>query len=333
MSYEIHQGDALSVLQTMPEASVQCCVTSPPYWGLRRYIPRDSPLEIHQIGLEPSLEEHLKRLVEILAEVRRVLRPDGVLWLNYGQMYSSDGGSGLGTSLARENRSHQQRNERVGVVPGYKPKDLILADAMLAIALQKAGWWLRAEVIWQKPTAMPESAKDRPMRDHEKVYLLSKSEHYRYDRSAVRAPVTGGAKPRGKGVHQKALRFPQNWAAGPGTHSPLNTGGGKQNASYSAAITKTVEDRQLRTVWTVASQPFKGAHWATFPVRLAERCVLLTTRPGDVVLDPFTGAGSTGLAALRNGRRFVGIELNPDYVSMARARIERERPIWERRSA
>ncbi len=331
MSYTLHTGDALSVLRSLPENSVHCCVTSPPYWGLRRYVAKGSPEEQFQIGLEPTLEGHIDRLVEVFREVRRVLSSDGTFWMNYGSMYSSDGGSGTGGGKLRVGRTFQQKNERVGVAAGYKSKDLILADALLAIALQKDGWYLRSEIIWQKPTAMPESAKDRPMRDHEKVFLFSKSERYAYDNSAVRIPVTGNAHSRGKGVNQKCIKFPANWAKGSAVaHSSRELKMIRQNDSWSAAVRKTVTDRQLRTVWSITAQPCKQAHFATFPVKLAERCILLATKKGDAVLDPCSGAGSTGIAALRNGRSYIGVELNSDYNQMARERIEHERWLWEK---
>lgn len=327
MSYTIHEGDALAWLRTMADDSVQACVTSPPYWGLRRYVAAESPAAPLMIGLEESIAQHFERLEEVFAEVWRVLRPDGVLWLNYGQMYSSDGGSGNGGGLIRQGRGHKQRNERTGVVPGYKEKDLILADAQLALALQKSGWWLRSEIIWHKPTAMPESAKDRPMRDHEKVYLLSKSAHYFYNRLGCIEPF------RSKEHKRSRQRWISGWKAGTGAHSPVAHNVERARQKGGAKTTLSADGRLLRTTWTIPSQPFKGSHFATFPPRLAERCILLSTRPGDLVLDPFAGAGTAGLAALRHGRLFVGIELNPDYVKLAIDRIERERPIWGRKTA
>lgn len=326
--YTLHHGHCVDVLAAMPADSVQCCVTSPPYWGLRNY---QAP---GQIGLEETLDAHLQALVEVFREVRRVLHPRGVLWVNYGSMYANDGGCGTGGGYARANRSYQQRNERAGVPAGYKPKDLILADALLALDLQRDGWWLRSEVIWHKPTAMPESAADRPMRDHEKLFLFAKSEYYHYDKGAVMMPVTGRAHARGKGLGQKAIRFPANWAKGEGSHRPHeHLRNGRQNVSYLGTITKTVTQRQRRTVWTVCAEPFKGAHFATFPTKLVEPCILAGSKPGDVILDPLCGAGTTGLVALRHGRRFVGIDVNEAYLAMTRDRIERERWMWDRKEA
>ena len=334
MNYTLLTGDTRAKLRELPEASVQTVVTSPPYWGLRRYVAPGTDEHDLQIGLEPTMDAHIAALVEVFREVRRVLRPDGTAWVNYGNMYTGDGGSGRPSTnpQRRKGKGYREGNLQVGVADGYKNKDLILAPEILAMALQRDGWYLRSEIIWQKPTAMPESAVDRPMRDHEKIYLLSKSERYFYDKKACMMPVTGKAHPRGKGYGQKAIRFPANWAHGEGSHlsvDHLQPARNRQNVSYLGTITKTVKERQLRTVWSIVSTPFKGAHFATFPVKLPERCILLSSRKDDLVLDPFSGAGTTGVAALRNGRRYIGIELNPEYTRMAQERIEKERPVWE----
>lgn len=321
MSYALHTGHALDVLATLPESSVQCVVTSPPYWGLRNYgVPG-------QLGLEPTIEEHLDALVAVFRGVRRVLHPRGTLWLNYGAMYANDGGKGKHGNGARAGRTYQQMNHLTGVPEGYKPKDLIMADALLAMRLQADGWWLRSECIWQKPNSMPESTRDRPMRDHEKVYLLSKSEHYQYDRRAVLEPHRSDER------HRKRQRWISGWKQGAGAHTAIAH---NQERDRPKAGAKTVIDqggRLLRTTWTIATQPFKQAHFATFPEKLAERCLRLTTTPGQTVLDPFSGAGTTGVVALRLGRRYIGIDINAEYNEMARARIERERWMWDKRAS
>jgi DNA modification methylase len=265
---------------------VNTIITSPPYWGLRDY---GAP---GQIGLERTLEEHLTALADTFRDLRRILHPEGTLWLNYGSMYSSDGGAGTGGNTSRKDRTHQQRNVGHGPAPGFPSKNLILADAMLALALQKDGWILRAEIIWQKPNAMPESSRDRPGRDHEKVYLFSKSAKYFYNREAVLEPF------RSPDYNRARDRSP----------------GGDPGARVS-------EGRALRTVWSIPSQPYRGAHFATFPLALAERCILLGSKPGDLVLDPFTGSGTTAAAAIANRRRFLGFEINPDYVELAMQRV------------
>lgn len=390
MSYALHQGDTLSVLRTLPEASVHCVVTSPPYWRMRRYLPFNSPDAHLELGHEPTIGAHIDRLVQIFCEVKRVLRPDGVCWLNYGDSYASDGGRGLNRSMLRVGRSHQQCNPEGGTVPdGLKPKDLLLLPHRVAIALQEDGWWVRGDNIWAKRTPMPESVRDRPIRSHEYVFLLAKAEQYFYDWFAVREPTTGNAHTRGSnGVNPKArlLNFHRR------------DGVIRQNESFSAAVRHRVQKRNLRSVWHLSAQPFKGLHFATFPLRLAETCILsgtsahgacamcgapwrrnvLTAPRGDwhpdkvlkkagiarndktakaggshdnpfvepehigwlptcpcefgvvpcTVLDPFAGAGTAGLAALRNGRQFIGIELNPEYVQMAQQRFEAERWLW-----
>lgn len=256
----IMTGDSQSVLSQMPSELFQTCVTSPPYWSLRNY---------HidgQIGLEDTLERFIDRLVEVFEEVRRVLRDDGTLWLNIGDSYTSGGRTWRAPDKKNPVRA---MNVRPATPEGLKPKDLIGVPWRLALALQSAGWYLRADCIWNKPNCQPESVKDRPTRSHEYVFLLTKSEKYFYDPEAVRGP----------------------------------------------------NRRQLRTVWDINTQPYKDAHFATFPLDLIEPCLRLTSKPRDLVLDPFIGSGTTGLAALKLGRRFIGVELNPEYVAIAESRL------------
>lgn len=256
----IVEGDACVALPRLPARSVQCCVTSPPYWSLRDYhIPG-------QIGLEVSLDQFLDRLVAVFSQVKRVLRDDGVLWLNIGDAYTS-GDRGY----RAPDRKHPIRAMafRPPTPDGLKPKDLIGIPWRLALALQRDGWYLRADVIWHKPNCMPESVKDRPTRAHEYVFLLTKSEHYAYDHRSVR----------------------------------------EHNG------------RNRRSVWSIPTQAFKGAHFATFPPALIEPCILSASRPGDFILDPFFGSGTMGVVASELGRRYVGIELNPEYIRMATQRL------------
>lgn len=324
--FDIVCGDCLDVLRTMETDSVQCCVTSPPYYGLRDYGVDG------QIGLEASPAEYVDKLVEVFKQVRRVLRRDGVLWLNLGDSYAGSWGAqsrqgpgamqGRSIVAARQIAVAAHKRSHTGSIPpnewGLKPKDLIGMPWRVALALQAAGWWLRSDVIWHKPTALPESVKDRPTRAHEYLFLLTKSRRYYYDAVAVSEPVTGNAHSRGNGVNPKALH-----------DSAQHT---RQNANWSAAICGLVERRNKRTVWTIASQPLDEAHFAVFPPKLVEPCILAGSRPGDVVLDPFAGAGTTGLVALRHGRRFIGVELNPDYVEIARCRIIDDAPLLHVRS-
>lgn len=256
----IIQGDALTVLRRLLTGSVQCVVTSPPYWGLRDY---NDP---HQIGLEDTLVQYINRLVEIFAEARRVLRDDGVFWLNVGDAFTS--GNRGWRAPDKKNRARAM-SVRPNTPAGLKAKDLIGIPWRLALALQDDGWYLRTDIIWNKPNAMPESVKDRPNRSHEYLFMLTKSERYFYDREAVAAP----------------------------------------------------NGRNLRSVWDINTRPYPEAHFATFPPALVEPCILSSTRAGDVVLDPFFGSGTVGLVAAPLQRRYLGIELNPEYVEIAARRL------------
>ena len=265
-------GDVREQLRRLPNASVHCVVTSPPYFGLRDY-GMDG-----QIGLEPTQDTYVATMIAVFREVRRVLRDDGTLWLNLGDSYASGG---------RTYRAPDGKDSKGGRVTGtfrptdpegIKPKDLIGIPWRVAFALQADGWYLRQDIIWAKPNPMPESVTDRCTKAHEYLFLLSKSERYHFDGEAVKEKAVGGENER----------------------------------------------RNKRSVWTVTTKPYKGAHFATFPPELIEPCILAGSKPGDVVLDPFGGAGTTSLVARRNGRRSVYIELNPEYVDMALNRWETE---------
>jgi DNA modification methylase len=426
----LYTGDALTVLKTLPDESVQCCVTSPPYWGLRDYgtatweggdagCEHLPPKDIHaaavipsrlgggkatqedaersrssyrtlcgrcgarridaQLGLEPTPEAHVAKMVEVFREVKRVLRRDGTLWLNIGDSYAGSqqaGGSGKET-LAGGKRYQQEtmHNHRRGLA-GLKPKDLVGIPWMLAFALRADGWWLRSDIIWAKPNPMPESVTDRPTKSHEDIFLLSKAATYYYDQEATREPLApcsierfNSGAPMNRTITAEDLGVKELTGAmrGAGKYM-LNPAG-----------------RNLRSVWNIATQPFKGAHFATFPQKLAETCIKAGTsergccptcggpwervverdivgyspsprsngnkdrndsqdgrterssstlgwRPtcscGEtdtrpcLVLDPFSGAGTTGLVATKLGRDYIGIELNPAYNAMAKGRIE-----------
>ncbi len=255
-------GDAAEVLAALDDRCVQTVVTSPPYWSLRDY-----GIE-GQIGLEANLEQFVKHVTQIFDQVRRVLRDDGTLWLNVGDSYTSGGRTWRAPD--RKNRARAM-DRRPATPAGLKPKDLIGVPWRLAFALQASGWYLRSDVIWNKPNAQPESVRDRPTRSHEYLFLLSKSERYHYDVDAVTGP----------------------------------------------------NGRRQRSVWDISTQVHREAagHFATFPPALIEPCLRSTSAPGDLVLDPFLGSGTTAVVAARLGRRFVGIELNGDYVAMAMARL------------
>lgn len=261
-------GDALTVLRDFPDASFRTAITSPPYWSLRDYSVTD------QLGLEDDPDEYVASLVRVFNEVRRVLTEDGSLWLNIGDSYTSGGR----TWRAPDKKSPvRAMNTRPPTPEGLKPKELVGIPWKLAFALQASGWYLRSDVIWRKPNAMPESVKDRPTRSHEYVFFLTKAERYFYDTLAVR----------------------------------------EQNG------------RNVRSVWDIYTEALQDVHFATFPTKLVDQCMLLTSKPGDAVLDPFFGSGTVGVVAIQNQRSFLGIELNSAYVNVAKRRIGKTHTIFQ----
>lgn len=316
----IIQGDCLRILKLLESESVQTCVTSPPYWGLRDYGVDG------QIGQEQSPEAFIGVMVDVFREVRRVLRDDGTLWLNLGDSYARQGGQGPQSGSHFEGRTRGSENicRSIRKIPdGLKNKDLVGMPWRVALALQADGWYLRQEIIWHKPNPMPESVTDRCTKAHEHLFLLSKSDTYFFDHERIKEPVTGNAYRRGKGNNPKAQKVPSGWDTGPGSHNGVaGRYRPKQNSSFSTAVTELVEMRNKRSVWTVATKPFPEAHFATYPPDLIEPCILAGSNPGDKVLDPFFGAGTTGLVAENHGRRYVGIELNLEYVQIAQKRLK-----------
>lgn len=356
MTTEILVGDVRDRLRAMPSESIDCVVTSPPYWGLRDYGVEG------QIGLEPTLGEHLDVLSDVFAEVRRVLKQQGTLWLNYGDCYATSPNgraaadvegddrtfrdkpfSTVGPIQSRSNGGEGQHHDRRG---GYlKPKDLCMIPNRLAIRLQEDGWWVRSEIIWHKPNPMPESVYDRPTGAHEKVFLLTKGEAYFYNHEAIREPVTGGAHARkpGPNSRQNVDRVPRSRKSAASKMADEANPHIKYKPSFAASTGDLVETRNARNVWSIAPKPFRDAHFATFPPELARRCILAGTpetvcaacgaveacggicelfgrRPG-VVLDPFGGAGTVGLVADELGLDAILIELNPEYAEIARRRL------------
>lgn len=295
-------GDVRETLRDVPDGIAQTCVTSPPYFGLRDYGAAG------QIGQETTPREFVEALVSVMRDVRRVLADDGTLWLNIGDSYASQGGNGAqGSTSQRAGRSNiaaQMKASSTKAPDGYKPKDLLGIPWRLAFALQDDGWWLRSDIVWAKPNPMPESVVDRPTRAHEYVFLLSKRARYLYDADAIREPDSAKAAGNGFVGRQGGARDAAR-TGGLGSATPWTPGAG----------------RNARDVWTIAPQPFKGSHFATMPPALARRCILAGSRRGDIVLDPFGGAATTALAALREGRRAILCELNPEYVELQRKRI------------
>ena len=297
MTVKIINGDCRDVLKTLPSQSVHCCVTSPPYFGLRDYGHNG------QMGLEPTPEEFVFELVSVLREVRRVLRDDGTLWLNIGDSYAGGGKGPAGNLGKKHNERHMEHTKASGFVPhGCKPKDLIGIPWMVAFALRADGWYLRQDIIWHKPNPMPESVTDRCTKAHEYIFLLSKSERYYFDHEVIKED---GVIPAGtKGAKGSADRQKQK-------------GVNARPPEYKIYDGK----RNKRSVWTVTTKPFKGAHFATFPPDLIEPCILAGCPEGGTVLDPFGGSGTTGLVADLHKRNALLIELNPDYIEIANKRV------------
>lgn len=306
----ILQGDSLERLRELPDESVHVCVTSPPYYGLRDYGVDG------QIGLEETPEQYVDRLVAVFREVRRVLRADGTLWLNIGDSYAGSGKGRMGDgSSCATGKQATNRGSLAGVLQKVpkgvcKPKDLIGVPWMLAFALRADGWYLRQDIIWHKTNSMPESVRDRCTKSHEYLFLLSKSAHYYFDAEAISKPI----------AMSSAKRYAQNIAA----QTDSNRQPGKTNGPMKAAPPSfggTAPRRNKRDVWSTTTGSFRGAHFAVFPEALIAPCILAGCSVGGTVLDPFTGSGTTGVAAKRLGRNFIGIEIDPDYQQMAAARI------------
>jgi DNA modification methylase len=334
-------GDALEMLKTLDAESVQCCVTSPPYYGLRDYgIER-------QIGLEETPEVYVEKLVIVFREVRRVLKNDGTLWLNLGDSYWG----GKGQSAHGDPERHIARME-AGITlqkpyqeighPGWtapkdgkheiiKPKDLCGIPWRVAFALQADGWWLRSDIIWNKPNPMPESVTDRPTKSHEYIFLLAKSQKYYYDAEAIKE----------KGAEESIARYGRNSTYNGSKPYSMKQGPRGSKYSFSRSVNEEPppgkenqhrpdrEDieysgtRNKRTVWTVTTKPYSGAHFATFPPALIEPCILAGSKQGDIILDPFNGSGTTGAVAIKHRRDYIGIELNPSYIELSNKRLEK----------
>lgn len=393
MTVEIINGDALTVLRGLPAESINCCITSPPYWNKRDYGVAG------QLGLEPTLDEHVAKLVEIFREVRRVLRRDGTFWLNLGDTFAQSGGPGWqGKNGQRAGRRFTLYREGLMRDNTRRPpaltkhKDLLGVPWLIAKAIQRPwlrcqrcsheahfdqwgrwpngrmicpacmrsrgaevsepGWYLRRDIIWEKPNCTPESCKDRPTTSHDYIFLLTKSAKYFYDAKAFKVPCSPDTRPRyargrssahkyvdggagnqtifkalshmAPGVNPKARRITTSWGTGKGNHRN-RIGRYKQNESLSAAVIEVVGERNMRSVWTVPTSGFRGMHFATFPAKLVLPCVLLGSPAGGIVLDPFAGSGTVGMVAEEQGRDSILIELNPEYCKIARTRTAQAR--------
>ena len=320
-------GDALDVLKTLPDGMFQTCVTSPPYYGLRDYGVDG------QIGVEKTPDEYIENLVSVFREVRRVLCDDGTLWVVIGDTYAGSG-KGAWTEKTRQKETYVPDRESPQCrMPktwdGIKPKDLIGIPWMLAFALRADGWYLRQDIIWAKPNPMPESVMDRCTKSHEYIFLLSKSRTYYYYAMAIKEPVAPSTVKRmSQDVDHQSGSMRQ-----PGKDKPMKAVipryGGTKYAEHPDEFFRTKSGkiynyspmRNKRDVWIVATVPHKEAHFAMFPEKLIEPCILAGTRRGDAVLDPFAGGGTTGIVAGRHHRDFVGIDINPEYVELAKRRI------------
>lgn len=351
-------GDVLDRLRELPDKHFHCSVSSPPYWALRDYGVAG------QIGLEESPAEYLAKMVQVYMEVHRVLRDDGTCWINMGDSYAGSWGSqgreysGVGVSAlsARQVAASQRKKSGTGSVKqlgGLKPKDLVMMPHRLAIALQDAGWWVRQDIVWSKPNPMPESVRDRCTKSHEYIFLLTKSERYYYNAEAIKEECVKGdagseyhtgktghhqlgrasTKPRGVGFGHGSdsderergrvakVKVPGGWDRGEGAHGSIHREG-RTEAEYQEYMPSG--KRNKRSVWTMATNSFPEAHFATFPPELPETCIKAGCPPGGVVLDPFLGAGTTALVADRLQCDCIGIELNPAYAEMSFNRIKKE---------
>ena len=290
----ILQGDVIERLKDIEDNTIQCVVTSPPYWGLRDYGEDD------QLGLEETPEEYVDNMVKVFREVRRTLKDDGTLWLNLGDSYSSGGRSTTTNQTLRGNNDYGVTRPKPS--ENIKPKDLIGIPWRVAFALQQDGWYLRQDIIWHKPNPMPESVTDRCTKSHEYIFLLTKSANYYYDAESIK---------------EKTLTN-DNTNRDRDKDRLNNTPGRTRMAGLK---TNNYEKRNKRSIWKINTKPYKDAHFAVFPEKLPELCIKAGSKKGDIVLDPFFGSGTTGFVAQRLYRKWLGIELNPEYIKIANKRF------------
>ena len=301
----IINGNSLEVLKSLPDNSIDCCVTSPPYYALRDY-GCDG-----QIGLEETPEKYIERLCEVFSEVRRVLTPQGTLWLNIGDSYN---GNKVGDTEVVKNKKVSESNDfHKKLWGGAKPKDLIGIPWMLAFALRSQGWYLRQDIIWQKPNPMPESVTDRCTKSHEYIFLLSKSQKYYFDYESIMEPC----------ADQERNNF-QSGSRANGINKDRNDNDlGERSKTWKPKTIDNQKVRNKRSVWEVNTKPCKEAHFATYPFELIKPCILAGCPENGIVLDPFMGSGTTAIVARSLNRNYLGVELNPEYIKIAHKRLEK----------
>jgi len=293
---KIIEGNVLDTIKQIKSKSVQCTVTSPPYWGLRDYGTDE------QLGLEETPDEYVENMVKVFREVKRVLRDDGILWLNLGDSYAGNCSRASNNGRAGFGKKREGVFKKIG--KDLKNKDLVGIPWRVAFALQADGWYLRQDIIWHKPNPMPESVQDRCTKSHEYIFLMSKSEKYFYDADAIKDRSTDSYNGN-RGKLKKRNK----------TQSAM--GDRVFNIEYNENLKVN-----KRSVWTINTQSFKDAHFAVFPEKLPELCIKAGSKKGDIVLDPFFGSGTTGWVAQRLGRKWIGCELNKDYIKIAKKRFQ-----------
>jgi DNA modification methylase len=321
MSVQIIPGDCIASMEALPEKSVQCVVTSPPYWGLRDYGMEG------QLGQEKTPEEYVKNMVRVFHAAWRVLKNDGTLWLNLGDTYASSWAAGRRSVIGQGSREN-----RINRISGdLKEKDMVGIPWMVAFALRADGWYLRQEIIWNKPNPMPESVTDRCTKSHEHIFLLTKSKKYYFDQDAIREPAKESSLNRlaqdierqegsGRiaGWEERKMKAVQRGFASKGQIEDMQ---------HHAKNIIWEETANKKSVWTVTTKPYREAHFATYPPELIEPCILAGSRMGDTVLDPFNGSGTTGEVAIRFRRDYIGLELNPEYIKLTEKRLKKVQPI------
>jgi DNA modification methylase len=323
----IINSDCIEGLKTLPDESIDCCVTSPPYFGLRDYGHEG------QIGLEETPEAFVAKMVEVFTEVKRVLKKEGTLWLNLGDSYSGGHGGNLTNSPLQKGNGAGMMEPRKAV-KGMKPKDLIGIPWMVAFALRSSGWYLRQDIIWHKPNPMPESVTDRCTKAHEYIFLLSKSQKYFYDHEAIKQPIADASIAR----LAQDIENQKGSDRVPGKTNGAMKAVGYKNLENKGLTNHTMHEKRLegeeyrsadgkankRSVWTVTTKPFSEAHFATFPEDLIVDCIKAGCPENGIVLDPFSGAGTTALVASKLNRDFIGFELNPEYIEITKKRLQNE---------